>query len=91
MIESQIEMIPKDRLTAVKNAIRVTLGDFVLQEATQLACGSLSIIIKLVGNDNKIYILRVMALTDDLLKVLSQKLSKSNNAYVPGELRSLAH
>ncbi|MDP3562424.1 MAG: phosphotransferase [Legionellaceae bacterium] len=66
------EMIPKDRLSAVKIAIQMTLGDTALREAIQLACGSSSLIIKLAGPDNKRYILRVMDLSDDLLNRKNQ-------------------
>ncbi|MCX7120077.1 MAG: phosphotransferase [Legionellales bacterium] len=68
------EMIPEERRFDVEKGIQIALGDILLQEVIQLACGSLSIILKLISNDNRTYILRIMDLGDNLLNRKNQTL-----------------
>ena len=65
------EMIPQDRMAAVKIAIQTLLGDAVVQQTTLLTAGSLSVIVKLMIDD-KAYILRVMDLAENLLNRQNQ-------------------
>jgi len=59
------EMIPRDRINSVQEAIKTSFGPVVVQQTARLTAGSLSIIVKITIHD-KPYILRVMDLEDNL-------------------------